>query len=120
MANFNDGSVPYGASPASITINSVTYVVESWSTQEAVEIIERRGATNVPNARVVTEAITEGSATLQLATITTPLPERGITFTAPFRGVTLCQWVVTDVGNTRSQAETSKVNIGFYKVINPV
>jgi hypothetical protein len=118
MATYNDGTIPSGSNPATVTINSVSYIANNWRFSEPSSVLERLDADNVPNAAKYSSQRVTGTAELQLATTGTALPDLFEEFTISYRGASVV-FVVTEVNPGSANNEISNVSIGFAKVINP-
>lgn len=108
---YQDGTHKYGS--VVLTINSVAYVGENFSTNAPSSVVEVTDEMGLPSGQVIVPGFGDGSATLQLATASTALPERGDTFKE-----STVDYIVSEVGEARTQNEISKVNISFRKQIN--
>lgn len=117
MATFNDGTIPSGSLPATVTINSVVYIANNWRFSEPSSVLERFDADNVPNAAKYSSQRITGTSELQLATTATTIPLLFATFLISYRSASTT-FVVTEVNPGSANNEISNVNIGFAKVIN--
>lgn len=116
-ALLNDGSIPYGSKV--FTINSVTYVAEDISIDDAAQKIDRKNEVGEPSGRVLVQDYVEGTATLQLASTSTAPPTNGMTFTQDLQHTGTNQtWALLKISPTFKQDEAQKVNVSFYKKIN--
>lgn len=73
-------TLPFGS--RILTIDAVTYIAENFETSAGGQLIERTTELGAPNGAILIEQAKTGSATLQFATTTTAIPERGDEFTA--------------------------------------
>lgn len=116
-ASWNDGSIPYGA--PTLSINSVSYIVESMDIQRPTNVIERRNGSNEPSGSVGIANFVTGTATLQKASTSTAIPLPGLTFSyTDDSGVGAETHVITEVSQPRSQGDAVKFNISFRKQYN--
>lgn len=118
MATYNDGTIPAGSNPATVTINSVSYIANNWRFSEPSSVLERKDADDVPNAAKYSSQRITGTADLQLATTGTANPPLFEEFTISYNGASTV-FVVTEVNIGSAQGEISSVGIAFAKVINP-
>ena len=102
----NDGSVVAGS--RDLTINAVVYATDDFKLDTDSTEILRTDKNNVPSGRKVTRGQTTGTATLQLATAATAVPDFGMQFTTTEGTCT-----ITKVGRTETKAGESKVPISF-------
>jgi hypothetical protein len=118
MSTYNDGNIPYGVSVATFTAGRV-YVCEDFSIDKSSTVIERRNGSGVMTGRVVIdENNVTGSATLQRATSTSPMPEIGATFTPPSDAAYTGQAYVTGSSAAQSQTTAHTFTIRWAAVIN--
>lgn len=117
MAITSDGTQAFGLEDSPVTINSVTYILESATYTQTSTRADVNSSDGEPLGSTVIPGRIEGSATLQLATATTAVPAIGQTFTIA-SGRNDGTYVLTDVGESQSQGEYVKVNISFYKQLN--
>ncbi len=115
-ANYNDGSVPYGAYPA-VTINSVVYVAEQIDISRPTKKIKRYNNIGEPSGQVFVADFDSGTMTLQMANVTHALPARGLSFSLNVQNNSV-NYVVSDVGTPLAQDEAVKVSIGFDRIYN--
>lgn len=115
MALINDGTVQYGSRV--LTINSVTYIAEQIEVRRPTIIIERRSELNAPNGQVQTDDFVTGTATLQLASGATIIPDNGDTFSTTFDASSET-FFLSEVGQAESQGDAKKVSISFRKKYN--
>jgi hypothetical protein len=73
-------SLPYGSRV--VTVDSVGYIANNFSTSQSLNVIERTDSLGAPNGAVGIQQARTGSAQLQLATSTTTIPDVGDEFTA--------------------------------------
>ena len=116
-ASINDGSIPYGS--PTLSINSVSYITESFEVNRPTQQIQRRNADNEPSGSVVIADFITGTATLQKITSSTALPLPGLTFAyTDDSGVGAETYFITEVSQPRSQGDAVKFNISFQKKYN--
>jgi hypothetical protein len=73
-------SLPYGSRV--VTISSVGYIANNFSTSQSLNVIPRTTELGAPNGAVGIQQARTGSAQLQLATSTTTAPSAGDEFAA--------------------------------------
>lgn len=73
-------TLPYGSRV--LTIDSVAYIANNFSTSQSLNVIERQNELGAPNGAVGIQTARTGSAQLQLATTSTAIPEAGDTLLA--------------------------------------
>lgn len=103
---YNDGDVSYGS--RDLVINGVTYATDDFNLDHEVTEIVRTDKQERPTGQVGIKGRVNGTATLQLATTSTALPEMGHTF-----AVTEGTFVVRKVGRTETKGGETKVPIEF-------
>jgi hypothetical protein len=103
----------------------VTYVAENFNYSRPSKTIETTDENDEPNKQYSYKTFVTGTATLQLAASTTPLPQQGWEFTTTLdRGTTPGPtpspeiFYITDVGAPEAQGQEIKVNVSFRKRIN--
>ena len=101
----NSPTLPYGSRVLSI---GATYIANSFSTSQSLNVIERTTELGAPNGVVGIQVARTGSAQLQLATSSTAVPSAGTEFTAD--GVT---FFITEVGRPEEAAGFKAVDISF-------
>jgi hypothetical protein len=113
----NDGGLVFGSQV--VTIDSVAYVAENISIDAPSTIIEQKDEYGVPSGQVIVEGFVTGTATLQLASSTTALPQIGDAFTlTQVGGGSAVYFLISQVGQSFSQDAETKVNVSFRKRIN--
>lgn len=101
-----DGSVVAGS--RDLTINAIVYATDDFKYDIESSKIVRTDKNNVPSGRKTVRGETTGSATLQLATSATAVPDFGMQFTT-----TEGTFTIEKVGRTESKNGESKVPITF-------
>lgn len=101
-----DGSVLGGS--RQLTINGTLYDTDDFKYDIDSNKILRTDKNTVPSGRKITRGETTGTATLQLATISTPVPDFGHTFVQP-EGT----FIIEKVGLTQTKNGESKIPISF-------
>lgn len=112
----NDGNIPFGSEK--VIINAIEYVAEEIDFHEKSTKLYRRDERNIPNGGVYIEDITEGTMTLQLGSLTTPIPANQSVVTIPFRGADV-DWVITDVQQPKKQNDIRKMKMTITRLLNP-
>ena len=116
-ASINDGSIPYGS--PTLSINSVSYITESFEVNRPTQSIPRRNGDNEPSGNIVIADFITGTATLQKITSGTALPLLGLTFAYTDDSTVGTEtFYVTEVSQPRSQGDAVKFNISFQKRYN--
>ena len=115
-ASFQDGSNPYGSFVA--TFGTLGYVAESASLNTPTNVVEVRNQLGEPSGIIGIPGFVSGSASLQLATTSYPVPTLGAVFTYAFISGTVQTWLVANIGQTYAQQDIIKVNIDFRKRVN--
>jgi hypothetical protein len=113
-ASWNDGAspIPYGSRV--LTINSVAYVADQITVTRPTKKILRTNELDEPAGSIGVPDFETGSATLQLATGSTAIPTRGLTFTTTF-AVSAETFYVDNVTQPESKGEVKQVQITFTK-----
>lgn len=101
-----DGSVLGGS--RDLTINGVVYATDDFKYDIDSNQMLRTDKNNIPSGRKVTRGETTGTATLQLATISTAIPDFGMTFIS-----TEGTYYITKVGRAETKNGETKVPISF-------
>jgi hypothetical protein len=116
-ATWNDANIPYGA--PTLSINSVSYITESFEVNRPTQQIQRRNGDNEPSGSVGIADFVTGTATLQKITSGTAIPLIGLTFAyTDDSGVGAETYFITEVSQPRSQGDATKFNISFQKKYN--
>lgn len=116
-AAWNDGSIPYGA--PTLTINSVTYICESYTPTRPTQTIQRRNGDNEPSGSVGINDFVTGSAVLQKAATSTAMPTPGMSFAHTEDATVGAEtFKITSVSQAKSQGDATKFNIEFIKMYN--
>lgn len=116
-----DGTVPYGAQAVTLYTTAITpysAVAEAISFETPSHIIEQMDALGNPTGQAVIEVFGTGTATIQLATTSSPLPKIGTTFTGVHNDGTTSGFVVSQVGEPQAQYEYRKVTVNLRKRYN--
>ena len=122
MAITQDGTQSFGIQDSPVTINSITYVVESMSFTYGANRVDLNDSNGEPTGTVLIPSRVEGSATLQYSTdssATAPNPSIGheiVTSTTNARNNST--YVITEVGDAQSQGDYAKCSVSFYEKIN--
>lgn len=119
MAITSDGTQSFGIQDSPITINLVTYVVESASFTYGSNRVDLNDSNGEPSGSTIVPGRVEGTATLQYAAGDTANPTIGQEFTTSATdGRNNTTFIITEVGDSQSQGDYAKCNISFYKKIN--
>lgn len=109
----NDGAIAAGS--RTLTIDGETYATDDFTVgpNEISTDQIRTDADNIPDGRRIVKGVTNGSATLQLASPTQALPEFGNFFTE-----TEGTFYILTVGRAETKDGETKVPITFYLQIS--
>ncbi len=122
MAITSDGTQSFGIQDSPITINSITYVVESMSFTYGSSRVDINDSNGEPLGSTIVPGRVEGSATIQYSTddaSTAPNPTLGQEFTtATSNARNNTTYVITEVGDAQSAGDYAKCSISFYKKLN--
>lgn len=99
-------TLPYGSRV--VTIDSVGYIANNFSTSQSLNVIERTTELGAPNGAVGIQTARTGSAQLQLATVSTDVPDAGDAFSAD--SVT---YFITEVSKPEEAQGFKVVDISF-------
>jgi hypothetical protein len=115
MSLFNDGTYQVGS--RTLSLNSVTYIAESFSYEEPTAKVEDvTDSVGDASGSVAWAGIPNGSATLQMSG-SMAIPTQGQAFTSTIRGVSTSFKVLT-VSTPEEAQGRKKVNITFKKTLN--
>jgi len=111
---YNSGTIGHGSMV--LTIETVAYIAENITPNDAANRTDRNDEKGNHSGFVMTQGPVTGSATLQLETASTAIPEKGDTFKADFfRKDTEATYIIESVSPAFAQGETHKVSITFVK-----
>ncbi len=113
---YNDGNVPFGS--VVVVIAGTSYPAEDVEPEEKSSSILRRNEVNVPNGAVHIKDLIKAKMTLQLPSITTPIPQLLDVVSFTFRGSPKT-FVITDVGQPLKQDQIHKLKLELTEVLNP-
>jgi hypothetical protein len=134
MGNWNDGGLPYGArkvklypAGASDASGNTTwtgaakgiYILESFSPTRGQSVLKRKDESGLPNGALGVDDFVEGSATVQLAQVATPLVDTGDAFTTVRRGASGAaeSFVVINADEPEEQNGIRKQSIRIHKLV---
>jgi hypothetical protein len=103
-------TLPYGSRV--VTIASVGYIANNFSTSDGLNVIERQTELGAPNGAVGIDQAMTGSAQLQLATTSTAVPEKGQEFSATVAAGAVT-FFITERGLPEEAAGFKVVDISF-------
>ena len=117
MAITSDGTEAFGIEDSPVTINGVTYVVESASFTYGSSRVDVNDANGEPSGSVTIPGRVEGSCTLQYASSSTANPAIGneMVTTGSRNAAT---YIITEVGDAQTAGDYAKCSVSFYKKIN--
>jgi hypothetical protein len=107
-------TLPYGSRV--VTVSAVGYIANSFSTSESLQIIERKDTLGAPNGAIGIRQPITGSATLQLATASTAIPQSGDEFGASVTGTSIT-FFITERSLPEDQAGFKTVTVSFREKI---
>lgn len=107
-------TLPYGSRV--VTVASIGYIANSFTTSQPLNVIERQNELGAPNGAVGIRQPITGSASLQLASTATAIPASGDEFSASIAG-TAITFFITDRGLPEEQAGFKTVDISFRESI---
>lgn len=110
---FQDGTQVFGIPDSPITLNSVTYIAEDVQLQMGQQRVEIKQQNGVPIGQTLVPQVITGSAKLQLASSSTAIPARNLTFT--LQGMT---FILENVGTAYTQGAYAYVNVTFVEKLN--
>jgi hypothetical protein len=110
---FQDGTQLFAIPASPVTINSVTYIAEDVSVNHPMQTVEIKDANGIPIGQTLIPGNPTGTAKLQFATSSTPIPPRGQIFSLGG-----ASWYVTSVGEKYTQGAYAYTDIGFNLKIN--
>lgn len=103
-------TLPYGSRV--VTITAVGYIANSFSTSSSLQVIDRQTELGAPNGAIGIRTPITGSASLQLATTSTGIPDPGDEFSASIDGSSV-SFFITERGLPESQNGFKMVDISF-------
>ena len=103
-------TLPYGSRV--LTISAASYIANSFSTSNALQVIDRQDELGAPNGAVGIRQPITGSASLQLATTSTAIPDPGDQFTLAVDAVAVT-FFITERSMPESQNGFKTVDISF-------
>lgn len=99
-------TLPYGSRV--LTIDSVAYIANNFSVSQSLNVIERTTELGAPNGAVGIRTARTGSAQLQLATVSTAIPEAGDEL-----GADSVTYFITEVSKPEEAQGFKVVDISF-------
>jgi len=103
-------TLPYGSRV--VTISAAGYIANSFSTSNSLQVIDRQTELGAPNGAVGIRTPITGSASLQLATTSTAIPDPGDEFSATIDSVAIT-FFITERGLPESANGFKTVDISF-------
>ena len=103
-------TLPYGSRV--LTISAASYIANSFSTSNALQVIERQDELGAPNGAVGIRQPITGSASLQFATSSTMIPDPGDQFNVTLDAVSVT-FFITERSMPESQNGFKTVDISF-------
>ena len=112
---YNDNALVFGSQVITTVTGAVSYIGEDIDVTAGSKRIETTDQNGVANKQAFMDEVPNGSATLQLATLTTVPPSRYDTFSlVPVGGGTAVFFVISEVGQKFQAAGETKVSIKMY------
>lgn len=112
-----DGGILFGSQV--VQINSVNYVFEKISAKKGQRRILQMNESGVPSKKAHVRTLTEGSATLQYPTQTSPSPPQFSVFQlVPAGGGAALSYILEDVGEEFDHEGETKCQITFSEKLN--
>ena len=112
-----DGTVPSGSRILLIGTADVSYIADNFSINRPTAFLDQRDQYNEPSGGVLLEDFITGSATLQIASSTTPLPHLGDEFMTWLDDSNIIGtrqvFYITEVSKQEERASLKKVTINF-------
>lgn len=122
MAITSDGTQSFGIQDSPVTINSITYVVESMTFTYGSSRVDVNDSNGEPLGSTIVPGRVEGSATLQYSTdssATAPNPTVGQSMvTAATNGRNNANYIITEVGDAQTAGDYAKCSVSFYQQVN--
>lgn len=112
---YNAQSAPVGPTTGTITINSVSYVVDGYTYENTSQRGRRTDFEGTSNANWLWDQDIRGTMTLQLAASSTALPPVGQTGSYDFHGGSAITIVVESCSLPVQKGEDRKVTINWFK-----
>ena len=103
-------TLPYGTRV--ITVATVGYIANSFTTSQSLNVIERQDTLGAPNGAIGIRQPITGSASLQLASTTTQIPDAGDEFSTTVDS-TAITFFITERSTPEEQAGFKTVDISF-------
>jgi len=119
----NDGGIPYGSQVLTLlatttATSGTTYIADNIDFTDPSKEINRTNQLDEPSGSVNYDDFQRGTATLQLATTTTPLPAKGAVAQITV-GVAETFWFfVYDRSAPKAKGEDHKCNVTFKRLYN--
>lgn len=107
-------SLPYGTRV--VTFGTTGYIANSFTTSQSLNVIERQDTLGAPNGAIGIRQPITGSASLQLASTSTAIPDAGDEFSATIDS-TAITFFVTERSLPEEQAGFKTVDISFREAV---
>ena len=104
----SSGGIPHGS--RLVTIDGVAYVAENFRPTRPTRRLERDDQVGAPNGFKLLKARKTATATLQLATVDTPIPGRGREFAGEAKDAVVA-WVIETVSDPEEAGALRTVEI---------
>lgn len=108
-----DGTQRFAIANSPLNINNVTYIAEDVSVEEPSEVVDIEDDEGIPTGQVIISKKRRLTATLQLATSSTALPTRGLTFDHEGNN-----YYVESIGKNEAQKQYAKIPLVAVEQIN--
>lgn len=103
-------TLPYGTRV--VTVATIGYIANSFSTSQSLNVIDRQDTLGAPNGAIGIRQPITGSASLQLASTATQIPDAGDEFSATIDSAAVT-FFITERGLPEEQAGFKTVDISF-------
>lgn len=104
------GTLPYGTRV--VTVATIGYIANSFTTSQSLNVIERQDTLGAPNGAIGIRQPITGSASLQLASTATQIPDAGDEFGSVVDGSSIT-FFITERSLPEEQAGFKTVDISF-------
>lgn len=115
LASYADGNFPYGSQV--VTLDGVDYVAEQIEFNEETNETDRHDEKGNVNGCLYQSRKITGSMTLQLATVTTPIPDRFKVVNMIFRGAPK-PFIIKKVSQPQKFDDIRKIQVEIAEKIN--
>lgn len=110
----SSANLPYGSRV--VTVATVGYIANSFTTSQSLNVIDRQDTLGAPNGAIGIRQPITGSTSLQLATTSTQIPDCGDEFSATVDGSAIT-FFITERSLPEEQAGFRTVDISFREAV---